>query len=83
MSVRFASLTLLISLAVSGCVVSAHSGHHYPKHHPKPVVVMKPYHYPKHHGHHAYPSHRYYGHHGHEGHYGHHRDRGHHRGHHH
>ena len=80
MLVRFTSLAVLISLAVSGCVVSAHSGHHYPKHHPKPVVVMKPYHYPKHH---AYPSHRYHGHHGRQDHYGYHRDGGHHRGHHH
>ena len=65
-------LSVVAGVALSGCVVSAHSGHHYPSHHPQPVVVMKPYHYPKHHGH---------GHHHGKHHYGHHRD--HHRGHHH
>lgn len=77
MWVGMTGLSVVASVALSGCVISAQSGHHYPAHHPQPVVVMKPYHYPKHYGHHPYP------HHGYQGHHGHHRDRDHHRGHHH
>lgn len=78
MSVGMVGLSLVASVTLSGCVIAAQSGHHYPSHHPQPVVVMKPYHYPQHHGHHHYPHHG--GHH-----YGHHREhhRGHQHGHHH
>lgn len=75
MWIGLTGLSVVAGVTLSGCVVSAQSGHHYPSHYPQPVVVMKPHHYPKHHGHghHHYPQ---YGNH----HYGHHRD--HHQGHH-
>lgn len=69
MWIGLVGLSLVASVVLSGCVISAHSGHHYPTHYPQPVVVMKPYH----HGYHY--SHR-------EHHRGHHSHREYHREHH-